>query len=303
MNTWQEWISGFCDIAGFEKKHISKLIHYMITEDLFWNDQGILWFGRKGEQEYGRRNFMEILSVVAGERLFTVKHGSNDIGFVHPSLFFNPQGDQATVLLSGRSWRVIHVGWTQKIAYVEPIKSPGRSRWLGSAISLGYDVCQSMCNLLEGDMISPRWSKRAAQKITDIRNSKGWIKSGETIFVTDGMTTRWWTFAGDNLNRSLSLFLKENFNIEANSDSISILIRCRLQLSDIESIINKLRVQCEKLDELPLEDDLFIGFKFSKCIPMDLKRRMIINRLIDPKELEKIISSPYKIVSAESTKM
>jgi len=85
-------------------------------------------------------------------------------------------------------------------------------------------------------MVSPRWSKRATQKIADIRASNNWLEPGQTVLITDGNETRWWTFAGDKINRTLVLLLKENTNIEARSDSISIVIKCVLHLSDTDSL-------------------------------------------------------------------
>ena len=298
INDWQKWIGAFCEIAGCEKVYIDELINHMLAEDLFWNDNGILWFGQKGEREFGYRNFMEILSIIAGEQLFTVKHGSNDIGFVHPSTFFSPQGDQTTILLSGKSWKVRHVDWNKKYAYVEAVKAVGRSRWIGSGVSIGYDLCQSIHELLCDDKVSPRWSRRTTQQFADIRDSNTWFELGHTVFVINGNETRWWTFAGDKVNRTLVLLLKEQHNLGARSDSISIVIKCVLQLSDVELILSNLKDSCHLFNESGFKDEPLIEFKFFKYLPRSLRLQMVRSRLTDTNILEKTITLPFRIISS-----
>lgn len=75
-----------------KKAAVAEMMDYMIAEDLLWDDDGILWFGRKGEKSFGYRNFMEILSPVTEEPLFTVRCWNENLGVVPPDLFSNLGG-------------------------------------------------------------------------------------------------------------------------------------------------------------------------------------------------------------------
>ena len=47
----------------------------MIASQILWSDQGILSFAPEGEAKYGRKNFMELLSVFTSPPLFQVMCG------------------------------------------------------------------------------------------------------------------------------------------------------------------------------------------------------------------------------------
>jgi ATP-dependent Lhr-like helicase len=50
-----------------------------------FEDAGIISFGPEGEAEYGRKNFLEILSVFTSPPLFRVISGQKELGNVHES--------------------------------------------------------------------------------------------------------------------------------------------------------------------------------------------------------------------------
>jgi ATP-dependent helicase Lhr and Lhr-like helicase len=66
----------------------------MLETGVLVDDQGILWLGRAGEAEFGRKNFMEIFSVFQTPPLFSVRHGQADLGQVHETSFLVRSGDR-----------------------------------------------------------------------------------------------------------------------------------------------------------------------------------------------------------------
>ena len=125
----------------------------MIASQILWSDQGILSFAPEGEAKYGRKNFMELLSVFTSPPLFQVTWGKKELGFVHESTFFNRNNKPSVLLLAGRSWKTTHLDWRRRIAHVEPSDQRGKSRWLGQGQSLSYEVCQSIREILASDLI------------------------------------------------------------------------------------------------------------------------------------------------------
>ena len=176
--TWADWIGGFTRLAGIEEHAAEQIVSHMLASDILWEDAGTLWFGRRGEDEFGRRNFMELLSVITSEPLFAVKHGRSDVGFVH-QLSFAAHGGHVNLLLAGRSWKVTHLDWPRKIAYVEPAKDVGKSRWVGGGHLVSFEISQAIRNTLSSEAVPSCWSRRAVSAIrraaTAIRLAAQWL--------------------------------------------------------------------------------------------------------------------------------
>ena len=81
----------------------------MIAKGLLWSDDGILAFAPEGEAAFGRRNFMDILSVFTSPPLFKVMSGQKELGNVHESTFFRKEEGPAILVLAGRSWKTTHL--------------------------------------------------------------------------------------------------------------------------------------------------------------------------------------------------
>ncbi len=81
-----------------------------------------------GKREFGRRHFMERMSVFTSPPLFQVLHGREDLGQVDALSFAGGAGRPRVLLLGGRSWRVTHVDWNRRVAFVERVEGRGASR-------------------------------------------------------------------------------------------------------------------------------------------------------------------------------
>ena len=116
----------------------------------------MLWLGREGQDAYGRKNFLDLISVFTAPPLFTVLHGRRELGSVDESTFLARREDGPPVLLlAGRAWRVSHLDWKRRRAHVEPAEDVGRSRWRGEGQFLGRELCGAIRRTLAGDEVSP----------------------------------------------------------------------------------------------------------------------------------------------------
>lgn len=113
-------------------EELDESIEWMCREGLLFEEAGILGIGTEGEARYGRKNFLEVFSVFLSPPLFQVYHGRNEIGQVHEESFRRGSDEPILLSLGGRGWKVTHMDWTRRRAYVEPAESPGRSRWLAA---------------------------------------------------------------------------------------------------------------------------------------------------------------------------
>ncbi len=97
---WFAWIVG---VQGFRKTseiERSSLVDWMVAQDILFDDSGLLWFGKKGETKYGRKNFLEIMSVFVSPPVVSVLHGRQELGYVDETSFLG-KSDGPRVLLIG----------------------------------------------------------------------------------------------------------------------------------------------------------------------------------------------------------
>jgi ATP-dependent helicase Lhr and Lhr-like helicase len=290
-NAWKEWIGGFCQAAGLRSESLTEIVDFMVEEDLLWNDEGMIWFGRKGEQTFGYRHFMEILSMVADDPLFKVMHGREVLGVVHPMSFTSTKGEAAVILLAGRSWAVRHIDWNRKIAYVEAATQPGRSQWIGSGISMHFEICQAIRELIQSNDASPFWSRRTSEKIDEIRDAMSWLEHRCTQFEIGRHETRWWTFAGERANRTLCRLLKDHIRLEGQPGSLAVLFRDGLGGAKPAELVETIQFALDWTDIFPVDDEFLDGLKFSRCLPRRISERIIVDRFYDLASVRKILKN------------
>lgn len=82
------------------------IVSHMLQTGILAEDSGIFGIGSKGEQLYGARNFIGLMSVFDTPPLVNVFWGPRDLGSVHP-ISLRQRNDEPIVLsLGGRSWQV-----------------------------------------------------------------------------------------------------------------------------------------------------------------------------------------------------
>jgi len=162
---WFGWLEAVPAFSRMDRAVVGTLVDFMLDSQILWSDGGILAFAPEGESKYGRKNFMDLLSVFTSPPLFQVTWGRKELGHVHESTFFKPDGGPSVLLLAGRCWKTNHLDWRRRIAHVEPTEQVGKSRWLGEGQFLCHRVCQAVRETLAGDEVDPHWSRRAVARI------------------------------------------------------------------------------------------------------------------------------------------
>jgi ATP-dependent Lhr-like helicase len=262
----------------------------MLQTKILWEEDAILWFGTKGEKEFGRRNFMDLLSMITSEPLFAVRYGRTELGFVHEISFATRCEAPTILLLAGRSWQVNHLDWKERVAYVEPSSEPGRSRWIGSGEPLSSEVCQAMQRILASDTVSRCWSRRAKQQINELRGSLPEIQEDCTTVVSGEGFTVWWTFAGGRANACIVAALQCVLGGGVAHDDLSVVIPRGVSWADLQSFLASLRRQPPSALPVPVSEEALAGLKFSICLPRDLAFRVLEARLHDPVALECVLN-------------
>jgi ATP-dependent helicase Lhr and Lhr-like helicase len=124
---------------------VNDVIAHLLEQTILFSDGARLSFGDQGEALYGRRHFLELVSVFTSPPLFKVLHGRKELGTVHQIAFLRHRPDQPTILsLGGRSWAVTSLEWPKRIAYVVPADEKGKSQWLSIQFGLSFKVCRGI---------------------------------------------------------------------------------------------------------------------------------------------------------------
>jgi ATP-dependent Lhr-like helicase len=285
--TWREWLGRMPAFAEMPATEVEEIVAHMIDSGVLFEDGGILGIGQTGEEEFGRRHFMELMSVFTSPQLFQVLHGREDLGQVDALSFAGREGQPRVLLLGGRSWRVTHLDWQRRIAYVERTNGDGASRWRGGGPTLGFRLCRAMRDILSGDERAACWSQRAAEAMERVRQEFAWLApTGTTLRCTqapDGVATdvEWWTFAGSKANAALRTALQRNLDVPLDADACSLLFAHPMPIEDVRQAIATL-ASMPDTDLAPDVDPTAIdGLKFSQCIPTSMAADLLGRRMTD----------------------
>ncbi|MFV2066021.1 MAG: DEAD/DEAH box helicase [Pirellulales bacterium] len=298
---WFGWIEGVPGFADIPNERVEHLVAWMLEKGILWDDAGILWLGREGEDTYGRKNFLELFSVFMSPPLFSVLHGRQELGYVDEMSFLGKQEGPRVLLLGGRAWQVNHIDWQRRIAYVEATDQKGRSRWKGEGRGLGFRMCQAIKRILAGDGHRECWSRRAREQIESTRGEYPWLDCDTTVVLngSEGEVT-WWTFGGSGANATLANELARLSNSRVNHDSFALTFDSRVNLVDVESALDQLRRN--EVDGMrPAVDERAIeGLKFSECLPMEFALDMLRSRLRDIESVSRTVQWPTRFVSFQN---
>lgn len=274
---WLQWVESVPGFAEMKPEKVAELVEFMITKGILWSDNGILAFAPEGEATFGRRNFMDILSVFTSPPLFKVISGQKELGNVHESSFYRKEEGPAVLVLAGRSWKTKHLDWKRRIAHVEPTDEKGRSRWLGEGQMLSHAICQSIRRILASEANDPAWSQRTIQQFDELRDEHPWVADGSTSLVLQSNgEIRWWTFAGGIANTLLADTLKSNCDVKG--DNLSLCFPMALSLETVSEFINGLQLENVR----PISNnDAMENLKFSECLSPDIASEVFTSRFDD----------------------
>ena len=296
---WLDWVRAVPAFRSVGRDTVDRIVAGMIAKEVLWDEAGVLWLGREGQDTYGRKNFLDLISVFTAPPLFTVLHGRRELGFVDESTFLAKREDGSPVLLlAGRAWRVGHLDWKRRRAHVEPAEDAGRSRWRGEGQFLGRELCGAIRRTLAGDEVSPRWSARAVRRMETVRAEFPWLTEDDAnVLVTSDGDTAWWTFGGGRANATLAHELARRLDVRVDSDNFAVRFPPRQPPDIIERGLrdlagSDLRGLGPTVSEAALE-----GLKFAECLPHELAVRVVQGRLSDPRAVADALGRRTRVIA------
>jgi len=296
-NEWLNWVRGVPGFASMPIERVEQLVDWMLKKEILWEEAGILALGRTGEETYGRKNFLELFSVFMSPPVFSVLHGRQELGYVDEMTFLGKQEGPRVLLLGGRAWRVNHIDWQRRMAYVEATDAKGRSRWKGEGQGLEFRLSQSIKSILATDEDSQRWSRRACEQIEEIRHEFPWLNVDSSVVVLgDSGESEWWTFGGNRANATLARQLAQETRTKVTHDSFTLTFESAIKLQDVEQAIEAIR-QHDVAEMRPSVDEAAVdGLKFSECLPIEFATEMLERRLQDQKSTRTILDERVRFL-------
>jgi ATP-dependent helicase Lhr and Lhr-like helicase len=295
---WWSWLGRVPAFARMPADRVARVVDWMLSEGILSDDGGVLWLGRRGEAEFGRKNFLELFSVFTSPPLFAVRYGRRELGFVDETTFLSRREGPQVLLLGGRPWRVTHLDWARRVAHVEASEGTGRSRWRGPGPALGFELCQGLRALLAGDELSPRWSQRARSRLTGLREQHAWVHAdGSSLLSRPAVGAEWWTFAGTRANATLASELFRLCGARVDHDACTVTIEGAESFAAIEKAVRELGTRDPVAMVPNIEEAAIHGLKFSACLPPDLAVATLATRLRDRPALGAVLAQPLHIAS------
>lgn len=279
-HTWREWLGDPFVLGEEVAARTGALTGSLLARELLFDDSGILGIGTEGHQRFGRRHFLDLMSVFSDPPTLTVMFGRSEIGHVPLRLLTLQQPDGHVLLLAGRNWDVIDVDWRRGVVHVEPAPERGKIRWFGGHRALSFEICQAMRHVLAGGALDcVTLSRRASTRLEELQAELWWLDDGGDTFVVPGDDRRaeWWTFGGGDANVWLAAGLG-GLVAQTMPGDLSIRLEQGVTALDVSR-------QLRSFDpaEIDLGDAVVAGaierLKFADALPEADAREVVVRRL------------------------
>lgn len=275
-------LARWLETAGMRESDLELLLDHLLAIEVLHADGPILMLGPQGEALYGARHFLELFSVFNTPPLVTVYHGMEELGQVHP-LSFLRRGDEPPLLaLGGRGWRVTHLDWPRKRAWVEPSAYQGKSRWLGGGPPMHYAMARAVVRVLHDGLPDRLLSQRAQEALGGLREEFHWVEETASTFVVEPPNAggTWWNFAGDRYNAAIVRQLKGE-GVRCMSDALSVSVLPSAGAEGGVLTTEELRAHLERAQRTlleqgldPVPDEATRAMKFAEALPEELLGRI-----------------------------
>ncbi len=273
LDAWSEWIGRLPAFADMPATRVNALLTHLIDHGILFHDGVLLSMGEEGENRFGRRHFMELVSVFTSPPLFEVLQGSKSIGMVDWLTVAVEEGrERRPLILSGKAWDIREIDFAARRLFVTPSTEKGRARWQGTGRGLSFEMAQSVRAVLLSDEGSPHWSKRCSSRMAILREehrARG-IESEHCVYDASEGHMVWWTFAGRFLNEAFAALLDRRIGMEAKFDDFSLRLPHESDGALVMRTIREALREPDALRQLPISKRWLDGLKFSDCLPEEL---------------------------------
>ncbi len=194
------------DFQEISREEYDRLIAWMLEDESLRLAAGRLVLGPKSEQQFGRRNFMELFAVFSSPQSYTVlTEADRPLGTLTQDFVDRLVDGVSCFLLGGRAWAVERVQHDDRRVVVSPAPRGKQPTWGGFLPQfLGREICERVRRVLLEDEAFTYLDAAARERLEshreDVRERIG--DGRDRVRIEDG-ELRWWTFAGGKINATL----------------------------------------------------------------------------------------------------
>lgn len=284
---WPEWLPG---LNLTTPEIAEEIVDFLITTGHLDSDTDMLFIGPQAEQTYGRRHFMELMSVFTSAPEFTIFHGRDEIGTVDPMVLVAKVVGPRLVLLAGHAWKITSIDWQHRRAWVERSDQMGRAQWMSSPLPLSFMVTDAMRRLLLGaDPVGVQVSRRAASRLADLRvELEQYVDANRSVTHRSETGLSWWTWAGRRANTTLHSALVDVAphiaGAQRGVDNLRIPLNSQITVAELAVALGAVvsRLSADPTSTSPeVTQQAVDELKFGDLLPRDLATSTLASRLQD----------------------
>jgi ATP-dependent Lhr-like helicase len=298
VRDWRRWIGRLPPFATLSEAEARQILDYLVERRILHSDGVRLSLGDQAQADYGRRNFLELLSVFTTPPLLSVLCGQKELGSIDEVAVARRSNQEPAVLsLGGRSWLVQNIDWRSRRVFVEPAQTTGRTTWLGSSRGVSYAIARGVHALLTSKGVPEVWSRRTQEQITVLREEYAFLRPDADVILHDGDQGEqtWFTFAGTSLNLPLDQALERIGFEVCRIDDIGVTVRPSHLKQDLFAAIQELNAESVRAEFQP-PAQLADTFKFGGCLPPPVLTEICRDRSVQVAFLTEVLQQPRHVV-------
>lgn len=300
VRDWPRWLGRLPVFSDQVECELGAVIGSLLERKILFSDGIRLSFGEEGESLYGRRHFLELVSVFTSPPLVTVMHGNRELGTVHPIAFAIHRLERPAVLsLGGRGWLVESLDWTKRVAFVVPMEGKGKGQWLSASSGLPYGLARAIHDLLASRDVSVRWSSRAREQIGALREGYNLKDPARDVIVvsSENGELTWFTFAGNMINQAIAGALRREGYEDIKADDFCLVVRRNSDHQKLQRVVSGMS-STSVIEGFQIPDEFLDQFKFSECLPRDMAADIVRSRFLAPNPIAQVIARSRVVVTA-----
>lgn len=270
---------------------IACILEHMCSSRLLSGDEARFFVGEEGENSFGRRNFLELVSVFTSAPMLAVTDGRKDLGMVDQNLFFTRTAAEGRLLsLAGRGWKVERVDWKERRVYVVATDLTGKTTWFGASAGLSLKMCRAIREVLRSDEVFAYWSQRAATRLLEIRNTFAFLKANRTtVAQSAGGKVCWFTFGGESINLALREAIEKQGLETEKADDYGVYFSEGFRREELDAVLGRLTA-AEVAESNGSNAEAEEALKFHECLPASLLRAEMAARRCNAGDLATVLS-------------
>jgi ATP-dependent Lhr-like helicase len=292
--------------SGIAREDYDLLLDHLVNIDILNCVDSLYVFGKTGEKQFGRQNFLSMYSVFeTPEEIKVLTTNRHVIGTLQAWFVKLMSGKGEMIfILAGQAWLAKHIDLDMGEMIVTPAPRGAIPRWNSSGVLIGRVISEEMRACLASEEAYTFLTLKAQKVLDKMRHEWSGIVTGEDIpLCPHGREWELFTFAGDRINILLGQALESILGCGISGDSLSLRIKSTsatpLNVDVIIQAIDLMRTDDYFSPEriISLAEGLPPSHwsKFQPLLPKKLEARFLAEKLFDTQGLQDWLKDRQKV--------